>query len=93
MRITLFDEDGDPLGSFVLVNGRVEIDCPPDGMFMFKGIITETLLAMDENLGVASPRREVTATSDPEGWMRGLLLQYSSYKIHAELDDDDEEGG
>jgi len=92
MRVTLFDEDNDPLGSFVLVNGKVEIDCPPDGMRMFKDTLTERVLALDEDLNVVQSSEGVTATSDPEGWMRGLLLQYSSYKLHAELDDDEEEG-
>jgi len=92
MRVTMFDEDGDPLGSFVLVNGKVEIDTPPDGMRMFKDTLVEKLLALDENLEVVQPEQWVTATSDPEGWMRGLLLQYNNYKLRAELDDDDEEG-
>lgn len=78
--------DFDPYGSFVLrEGGDVEMDVPPEGIEWMREILEETHLAIvDGKVG-----KPVTAKSDPEGWMRGLPLQYDATKMRALLEEED----
>jgi hypothetical protein len=88
----VYDDDDrtfEPRGSFVLgESGVVEIDrlaeLPPEGVEWMREILLETHLAIkDGKVG-----RPVTAEGDPEGWMRGLPLQYDGMKMRALLEEE-----
>jgi len=75
------DEQGDR-GSFVLRNGRVDIEPVTPDAFQALSKIRDRALRID-----STGRVRIRVEEDPERWMRLLPLNYDGARVRAELEE------
>jgi len=97
LRVTMsvYDDETDevePRGTFILRDGgRIEIEpgLPPEGIAWMRWLMEDDcpqVKALDADGHIGG---WVTPKSDPEGWLRGLQLQYTG-RVQAELEEEEE---